>query len=243
MPTKTRDNAPSPHPRCDPPGFTLIELLVVISIIALLIAIMLPVLGRARDAAHTTVCLSNQKQLMIGWSSAMADNGGRIPYIIPANVPPGSPERAHWWGLLADQYPGIDRLLFGQTPEPDNPYLCPTIEASFSRPAYSTIYFGFGVNARWSECGALGDNELRRWSAIAQPSSYPWFADPDVRGSGPYFTGLVIGKAGDPNTGLGFYHPGASGNAVFADGHAESYQAGVLDDKDACGTPRWLLAE
>lgn len=220
-------------------GFTLIELLVVVSIIAMLIAILLPTLGKAREAVRSTSCLANQRQLMTGWSSAMAENDGWIPNIMPSS----DPASVLWWELLADQYPGIQRLQFGQPAEPGSPFLCPTIDASFSRPSYSPTYFGFSVNARWSACGVLGENELRRWATIPSPSDYPWFADPAVRGSGAYFTGLVIGKTGDPNFGLGFYHTGETGNAVFADGHAESGQADILNDTDSCGTPRWMLAQ
>ncbi len=52
--------------RSDYGGFTLIELLVVIAIIAILAAILFPVFARAREAARTTNCASNVRQLMLG---------------------------------------------------------------------------------------------------------------------------------------------------------------------------------
>jgi prepilin-type N-terminal cleavage/methylation domain-containing protein/prepilin-type processing-associated H-X9-DG protein len=55
-------------------AFTLIELLVVIFIIAILAALLLPVLSRARESAHMTVCRSNLKQLGTGLSNYVADN-------------------------------------------------------------------------------------------------------------------------------------------------------------------------
>ncbi len=68
-------------------GFTLIELLVVVSIIALLIGILLPGLGRANKLAKTTVCLSQQRgmgQNFVGWSN---DNDDLVPGVnAPRNL-------------------------------------------------------------------------------------------------------------------------------------------------------------
>jgi prepilin-type N-terminal cleavage/methylation domain-containing protein/prepilin-type processing-associated H-X9-DG protein len=60
-------------------GFTLIELLVVIGIIGLLIAILLPVLRKARESANQVVCLSNMRQITIAFFGYGIDNNGIIP--------------------------------------------------------------------------------------------------------------------------------------------------------------------
>ncbi len=71
-----RPNPSTPHSRPNPHAFTLVELLVVVSIIALLIAILLPALGRAREMAKTTVNLANLKGLGFGVAMYQFENDG-----------------------------------------------------------------------------------------------------------------------------------------------------------------------
>jgi prepilin-type N-terminal cleavage/methylation domain-containing protein len=60
-------------------AFTLVELLVVVAIVALLAAMLLPALSRAREYAYFTRCKSNQRQIAIGLLVYAGDNKGRLP--------------------------------------------------------------------------------------------------------------------------------------------------------------------
>jgi prepilin-type N-terminal cleavage/methylation domain-containing protein/prepilin-type processing-associated H-X9-DG protein len=60
-------------------GFTLIELLVVIAIIAILAGLLLPALAQAKIKAQRVQCMSNLKQLTLGWKMYAGDNNGLFP--------------------------------------------------------------------------------------------------------------------------------------------------------------------
>jgi prepilin-type N-terminal cleavage/methylation domain-containing protein/prepilin-type processing-associated H-X9-DG protein len=68
-------------PPRNPPGqaFTLIELLVVIAIIAVLAALLLPVLSRSKTSALGAQCTSNHRQLVLAWNMYCHDNNDRLP--------------------------------------------------------------------------------------------------------------------------------------------------------------------
>jgi prepilin-type N-terminal cleavage/methylation domain-containing protein len=63
-----------------PGAFTLVELLVVIAIIAVLAALLLPVLASAKERGRRAICLSNLRQLGLAIHGYAADNDGKIPY-------------------------------------------------------------------------------------------------------------------------------------------------------------------
>ena len=80
-------------------AFTLIELLVVIAIVALLMGLLVPSLARARESARAVRCLSNQRSLIIAWTSYAGEHRDRaMPLAYWSVEDIGAGEQVFWWG-------------------------------------------------------------------------------------------------------------------------------------------------
>ena len=83
---------PQARTRSSPnPAFTLVEMLVIIAVIGVLAALLLPTLGRAKESARATACLSNLRQVGIALQLYVQDHENRLPVMYDALISTNGP--------------------------------------------------------------------------------------------------------------------------------------------------------
>ncbi|HAU37102.1 MAG TPA: hypothetical protein DCX07_05230 [Phycisphaerales bacterium] len=234
--TGTARQAPSPSG-----AFTLIELLVVIAILALLVSILLPSLSKAKALAVRAKCLSNHRQVMLGFVQYTVDNLDRLPPASP--VQDSSPPYPGWYPWYARRFVG---LYINNTREntTDNDSLVSLCPAFRTKPGWDQL--GIGYNSCWdsdlrkvpfSEVKRVSDtiilvdvttnNVAGQWDYSASAPngfrSYQWeqfYAFDGSPRSNPRYTRWTV------------YRHDRTTVVSFADGHSQAY-ASTMEDADS----------
>jgi len=157
-------------------GFTLIELLVVVSIIALLVSILLPVLGRARLMAKNVVCLSSMRQMGLAVQCYLMESADHLP---PSSCHIASANWKHYWLYALGQYTK-ETLLFrcpgDRTKLPFVDWAAPALPLSSDK-----RWSSFGYNALLDPITNAGTlNPYNRVSRIPKPQSTIWISEAPI---------------------------------------------------------------
>jgi len=215
-------------------GFTLIELLVVIAIIAILAAILFPVFARAREKARQTSCLSNIKQIALGYQMYTQDYDEKFPMgWFPVDV-----------GGSGDVWANPRMVKFGDAIFPylknQQIFMCPSME--FTIAGGGNVGDLTRVGRSWSygyNCGWLWGTRIAQ---IRQPAQIAitceswgdWRANPTNSGNG------CNGGQGDVGRGQAAERDGHNSgvNLAFCDGHGK-WEKGMKALGGTAARNRW----
>ena len=208
-------------------AFTLIELLAVIGVIAILAAILFPVLTSAIEKGNKTRCLSNLQQWGAGVALFLSDNNG----VFPQNGLTGGSldvnKSGAWFNVIPPSM-GTEALsnlvAAGQAPGPTPPYnrnifTCPSLRGSGGG---TNLVMSYAYNMSIDDMNRVNStsafSQILRLSQIRTPAQFVVF------GEVAQTTADVMGAAN-----LVYRHDGGhQANVCFADGHVSSIEASSL---------------
>lgn len=216
--------------RTDRPGFSLIELLVVVAMVALLLAILLPSLVRARGQAQSVTCLSNLRQMATAAQTYAQGDKDRYPIAYAYSMVESTFTSYAWdFTTIRDWNAGGTRVVAGllwQGKVDKDIQQCPSFRGNSNSQDdprtgynYNTSYIGHGTSESIVEPVRTGD--------VRKPFKCALFGDGEYADGANKFMRAPWRNAGDDNfTGRssgtqGFRHAGRT-NVVFCDGHAEA---------------------
>lgn len=213
----------NPHSHRRSRGFTLTELLIVIAIIAVLAAIMFPLVRGMRERAHSAVCTQNLKQIGVGLLSYTAENSGRFPDGRADVSWYGGITTSRCWYDAAAENMGREYVIYHKGDPLPAEFGCPSGHGKAYEPAWP--YTGdYAANSH------LGNpnNQVLTISAVKQPSATPYVQDTVCQnnfGSWSFAKGESKqnwkNKTKSVDSSFADRH-GGSGNILWVDGHVSS---------------------